>query len=67
MDRIKAQKMGIGFHRTQIIDGDHLDIGSAALDDGPQDVAADAAESVDGDFDGHEGLLLNTRDSGGNC
>jgi hypothetical protein len=54
--------MRIGFHRTQIVDGDHLDIGAAGFDDGAQDIASDAAEAVDGDFDGHgEGPFYGLR------
>ena len=57
MDRIKAQQMGVGFDRAQIVDRNDVDIGAARFNDGPQHVAANAAEPIDGDFDGHYELL----------
>ena len=50
---VELQQMRVGFHRTEVIDGNHLDIGAAGFDDGTQDVAADAAKAIDGDFYGH--------------
>src|SRR5690606_12739838 len=53
---VVAQQVGIGLDRTEIVDGDDLDIIVAvALDDGAQDVAADAAKAIDCDADGHFG------------
>ena len=57
MDRVEAQEVGIGFHRAEIVDGHHFDIGAAALDDRPQNVAADTAKSIDGDANCHDVLL----------
>ena len=53
MHGVKAQQMGIGLDRSEIVDADHLDILAAGLGDGPQDVAADAAKPVDCDPDCH--------------
>ena len=49
MDRIEAQQMGIGLDRGEIVERHHLDVLAAGLDDGAQDIAADAAKPVDGD------------------
>ena len=51
MCRVKARQMRVGFHRAQIVDGDHLDIGAPRLQDGAQHIAP---ETVDGDFDSHD-------------
>ena len=57
MDTVIAQKMGGGFNRAQIIDGDNFDVGAAAFDDRAQHVAANAAKSIDGNFYGHKNPL----------
>ena len=54
--RVVAQQMRVGLDRAEIVDGDDLDVLAAGLDDGAQDVAADAAESVDGNPNGHVSL-----------
>jgi hypothetical protein len=41
--------MRIRFGRREVVDGHDLDILAAGLSDGAQDVATDAAESIDGD------------------
>ena len=46
-------QVGVGLDRSEIVDGDDLDVGAAGFDDGAKDVAADAAEAVDGNSDGH--------------
>jgi len=46
MDGIEAQQVGIGLDRGEIVDRHHLDVLAAGLDDGPQDIAADAAKPV---------------------
>ena len=53
VDRIVAEQVGVGLDRTQIVDRHNLDIRAARFDDGAQDVAADAAKSIDGNLDGH--------------
>ncbi|BDW85612.1 hypothetical protein MACH21_17890 [Roseicyclus marinus] len=58
MDAIEAQEMGVGLDRAEVVDRDHLDIRASRFDDGAQHVAADASESVDGDFDGHVSLPM---------
>ena len=50
---VEAQQVRVGLDRAEIVDGDDLDVLAAGLDDGAQHVAADAAEPVDGDPDGH--------------
>ena len=54
---IEAQQMRIGLDRPQIVDRYHLDVGAAGFDDGPEDIAADAAKAIDCDANGH-GMLL---------
>ena len=46
---IVAQQMGIGFDRSEIVDGDDLDVLAPGFGDRAQHVAADATEAVDGD------------------
>ena len=48
---IEPQEMRIGLNRSEVVDGDHLDIVALRLGDRAQNVAADAAEPVDGDTD----------------
>ncbi len=50
---IVAQQMRIGFDRSEIIDGDDLDVGAFGFGDGAHDIAADAAKAIDGDPNGH--------------
>ena len=44
MHAVVAQQMGVGLDRAEIVDADDFDVLAAALGDGAQDVAADAAE-----------------------
>ena len=53
MYRIETEQVGVGFNRSEIVDGHHFDIGASMLDDRPKNQAADAAESVDGYTNGH--------------
>ena len=53
MHGIEAQQMGVGLDRAEIVDADDFDILAAGFRDRPQDVAADAAKSVDRDPDCH--------------
>jgi hypothetical protein len=50
--------MGIGLDRAEIVQSDHLDVGAARFDDGAQDVAANAAKTVDEDLNRHFDALL---------
>jgi hypothetical protein len=50
--------MGIGLDRTEIVEADHLNVGTTRLDDGAQDVAANAAKTVDEDLNRHFDALL---------
>ena len=50
---IVAQEVRVGLHRAEVVDRHHLDIGAPVFDDGAQDVAADASEPVDCNFDSH--------------
>src|SRR4029079_2183008 len=45
---VVAQQMRVGLDGREIVDGDDLDIVPPGFDRGAQDIAADAAESVDG-------------------
>jgi hypothetical protein len=49
MHGIEPQQMRIGFDRSEIVDGDDLDVAAVCFGDCAQHVAADATESVDGD------------------
>ena len=57
MHRVKPQQMGIGFDRAKIVDGDHFNVPAAGFDDGAQHIAADAAKTIDGNFNCHVDLL----------
>ena len=48
MHAVEAQQVRVGLDRAEIVDGDHLDVLAAGFGDGAQDVAADAAEAIDG-------------------
>ena len=56
MHGIEAKQMRIGLDRREIVDGDDLDILAGGLDDGAQNIAADAAEPVDGNANRHVSL-----------
>src|SRR5262249_39396503 len=49
MNRVVAQQMRTGLNRRQFVDADDLDIRAGRFGDRPQDVTADASETVDGD------------------
>jgi hypothetical protein len=51
--------VGIGLDRAEIVDGDDVDVLAARLVDGAGDVAADTAETVDGDLYRHSKNLLD--------
>ena len=53
MHAVKAQKVGVGLDRPEIVDGDDFDILAAALDDGAQHIAPNAAKSIDRDLHCH--------------
>ena len=57
MHRVIAQQVGVGLDRTQVVDRHDLDVLAAMLDDRAKHEAADAAEAVDGDANGHGELL----------
>jgi hypothetical protein len=45
------ERLGVG----EVVDGDEVEVGDALLLGGAEDLAADAAEAVDADADGHRG------------
>ena len=51
-----AEQMRVGLDRAEVVDGDDVDVLAAGFVDRAQDVAADAAKSVDGNSDGHFSL-----------
>ena len=53
MHRVEAQQMRVGLDWPEIVDADHLDVVAARFGNGTQNIAADAAEPVDGNADGH--------------
>src|SRR5690606_10352582 len=67
MRRIVAGEVGVRLGIAQVVDGHDLDVVLLAVFVvGTQDIAADAAVTVDGDADGHEGApLQNLLDDGG--
>ena len=61
MDGVIAQQMRIGLDRAEVVDADNLDVLAAGLGDSPQDVAADAAKTVNTDADCHVFVSFNDR------
>ena len=59
VDAVVAQQVGVGLDRAEVVDRHHLDVLAAMFDDRAQDEPADAAETVDGDANGHVGQLLD--------
>jgi hypothetical protein len=57
MHAVEFQQMRVGLHWAEIVDRHDLDIGAAGFDKATQGVAADAPESVDGQFECHDSLL----------
>ena len=51
--RIVAEQVGVGLDRAEIVDGDDLDVRTAGFDDGAQNIAPDASETVDRDLHSH--------------
>ncbi len=47
VDRVIAEQVGVGLDRTQIVDGDDLNILATAFNDATQDETSDASETVD--------------------
>ena len=56
---IEAQQMRVGLDRRQIVHRDDFDVVTVGLDHGAQDIAADAAESIDGDANRHSCLPVS--------
>ena len=61
MHAVVAQQMRVGLDRAEIVDGDDVDVLAAGFVDGAQDVAADAAKSVDGNSDCHDRFSLGAK------
>lgn len=57
--RVIAEQVGVGLDRTQIVDRHHFDVRAAVLNDRAKDETADAAETIDGDANGHGEAPLN--------
>ena len=64
VDGIVAQQMRVRLHGAEIVDRHDLDVLAPGFHDGPQDISADPAKSVDCDAHGHHFLLLRSRLSG---
>ena len=47
VDAVEAQEVGVGLHRTQIVDGDDLDVLAARFQNRAQHEPPDAAEAID--------------------
>src|SRR5690606_2111917 len=61
MHAVIAHQVGVGLDRAEVVDGDDVDVLAAGFIDGADDVAADAAETVDGNLHGHE-TVYSVRD-----
>ncbi len=57
---IEPQQMRIGLDRGEIVDGHDLHVLATGFGQGAQHVAANAAEPVDGDADGHFELPIRS-------
>ena len=57
-DRVVLQQVGHQLLGAEVVGGDEVDVGAPLLG-GPEEVAADAAEAVDADADGHGCALLS--------
>ena len=53
MHGIESQQMGIGLDRTEIVDGDDLNVVAIRFGNCAQDIPADTSKSVDSDFNRH--------------
>ncbi len=53
MHGIETQQMGVGLDRTEIVDGDNLNVSALRFGDRTKDIAADAAKTVDRDSNRH--------------
>jgi hypothetical protein len=58
MNAVEPQEMRVGFDWAKIVESDDLDIGAAGFHNGAQDIAPNAPETVDRDFDCHFLLRL---------
>ena len=58
--RVVLQEVRHRLERPEVVDGDEVDVGATLLG-GPEEVAADAAEAVDADANGHRGASFHTR------
>ena len=56
--RVVLEQQGVGRDVDEVVDGDHLDVGGA-LDERLEGLAADAAEAVDADANGHRRSSLD--------
>src|SRR5690606_37815979 len=52
---VVPQQMRIGLDGAEVVDADHLDVGTAALHDSAEDEPADAPETIDRDAYSHFG------------
>jgi hypothetical protein len=57
MHAVVPEEVRIRLDRAEVVDRHDIDILAPGFVDGADDVAADAAKSVDGDSDGHDFLL----------
>ncbi len=57
VNAVKAQQVGVGRHRPEVVDRHDLDVGPPGLGDRAQDVAPNASEPVDRNSDRHGCLL----------
>ena len=67
MHAVIAQQVGIGFHRSEVVDGDNLDVLAVGFGDGAQDIAADAAESVNGNAYCHKSRSRLVQSAAARC
>jgi hypothetical protein len=48
-----TEEVGVGLDRAEIVQGHDFDVSAAGFDDGAQNIAANAAEAIDGNSYSH--------------
>src|SRR5580658_10669278 len=64
VDAVETQEVSVGLDRTQIVDGDDLDVLAARLQNSAQHEPPDAAEAVDRNFGNHPHFSSRARSTG---
>ncbi len=59
VNAVETEQVGVGLDGAQIVDRHNFEVGAPGFDDGAQDVAPDASETVDGHLHAHVLLHLS--------